>query len=435
MDKQSDKTPHGINGENGKPAAVARPSRPRIDCVDGCRFALVFPIIVGHFIRFGTDKKWILKLLTQENVLVGGFFLISGYVTGYVTTAFGQLGHDAKKLAEPEKFFWQKVMSYYPLHFLVSTACAPMFILSERWANLSWRTTGFHAILNYTLMQAWFSSEAEIWNPPTWFLSALTFANLTMPSMVLPQVAALSKEGLRKLYYGLTAISVIQKLSYSQSWHYFCEGNFQTKIPPNRWNITRFNPVWALGEITMGVAAVRDVMLDDPALRKKPANPLWFFLASYATLALRLTRFNFNDAMVRSCVFIPLYTIFLTTLHRDSLCPTPAAITRLLGSKWMSFLGSLAFPMFILHGPIGQLFYKKKIATKLWGRVMPKQFFPVYLLIVMVTSHIVNEGFVKSPSVQRFSSRIVRYLVARTNGMLSDRKSELAVQHGHRRDD
>ena len=27
--------------------------KPRIDCIDGCRFALVFPIILGHFIRFG----------------------------------------------------------------------------------------------------------------------------------------------------------------------------------------------------------------------------------------------------------------------------------------------------------------------------------------------------------------------------------------------
>ena len=26
-------------------------SKPRIDCIDGCRFALVFPIVVAHFAR------------------------------------------------------------------------------------------------------------------------------------------------------------------------------------------------------------------------------------------------------------------------------------------------------------------------------------------------------------------------------------------------
>ena len=26
-------------------------SKPRIDCIDGCRFALVFPIVIAHFAR------------------------------------------------------------------------------------------------------------------------------------------------------------------------------------------------------------------------------------------------------------------------------------------------------------------------------------------------------------------------------------------------
>jgi hypothetical protein len=43
------------------------------------------------------------------------------------------------------------------------------------------------------MLQAWFPKEAEIWNQPTWFLSALTFSNLTMPTLVLPNVANLSK--------------------------------------------------------------------------------------------------------------------------------------------------------------------------------------------------------------------------------------------------
>ena len=51
----------------------------------------------------------------------------------------------------------------------------------------------FRAFLNFSMLQAWFPKEAEIWNQPTWFLSALTFSNLTMPTLVLPNVANLSK--------------------------------------------------------------------------------------------------------------------------------------------------------------------------------------------------------------------------------------------------
>ena len=101
-----------------------------------------------------------------------------------------------------------------------------------------------------------------------------------------------------------------------------------------------------------------------------------------------------------------------------------AAITRFFGSKPMATLGSIAFPMFILHrsqalekafppcamvpglicvelplarhGPIGQIFYKKAprssckrhdvceasvvqwqvLAKRIWGAPMPTSFFP-----------------------------------------------------------
>lgn len=32
--------------------------------------------------------------------------------------------------------------------------------------------------------QAWFPAHAEIWNAPTWFLSALTFAMIVLPHVV-----------------------------------------------------------------------------------------------------------------------------------------------------------------------------------------------------------------------------------------------------------
>jgi hypothetical protein len=397
-------------------------AKPRIDCVDGCRFALVMPIVIAHFARFGTKNRTLLKLLTQENVLVGGFFVISGYVSGYVATKVGERKAEERKLAKPELFFWSRVMAYYPLHFLVSTIFAPMFVMVERWYKTHWSTTAFRAFLNYSLLQAWFPKEAEIWNQPTWFLSALTFSNLTMPTLVLPRVAELSKAGLRKLLCGLTAVSVLQKISYSETSRFHSREIATTKpMYPLLWNLTRFHPFWALIEMTMGIAAARDVMLDDQEERsKKRTNPLVYFLASYAALGLRLTSLDFNDAIIRSTMFVPLFTKFLTALHRDCLSENPAAITKFFGSKVMSSLGSLAFPMFILHGPIGQVFYKKALAKRLWGKAMPRSFFPVYLLIVLAASHLTNEYFVKSKRVQALSARVSQFLAKRTEGMLQD---------------
>jgi len=403
-------------------APPPRTTRPRIDCIDGCRFALVLPIVIAHFARFSTSNRALLKLLTQENVLVGGFFVISGYVSGYTATKVGERKAEEKKLAKPEQFFWQRVMSYYPLHVLVSTIFAPMFIWAERQFKTSWSKISFRAFLNYTLLQAWFPKEAEIWNQPTWFLSALTFSNLAMPTAILPQVAKLSKDGLRKLFAGLTAVSFLQKVAYSETARFHSREIATTKpMYPLIWNLTRFHPFWALIEMTMGIAAVRDVMLDTPAQRKEKApNPLPYFAAAYGALLLRLTKLDFNDAIIRSAIFVPLFTKFLTSIHRDCLSENPSAITRFFGSAPMARLGGLAFPMFILHGPIGQVFYKKVVARKLWGRPMPNSFFPVYLLIVLLASHFVNEGFVKSKRVQTISGRAAQALGRWTEGALQD---------------
>lgn len=59
----------------------------------------------------------------------------------------------------------------------------------------------------FTLLhaQAWFPAHAEIWNAPTWFLSALTFAMLVLPH-VLPAIAAMRKKGLKLLLVGVLHI-------------------------------------------------------------------------------------------------------------------------------------------------------------------------------------------------------------------------------------
>jgi len=405
-----------------KPVKV---SKPRIDCIDGCRFALVFPIVVAHFARFGTKNLTMLKLLTQENVLVGGFFVISGYVSAYTSTKLGERKAEEKKLANPELFFWQRVMAYYPLHFVISCLFAPMFIQVERWFNTPWTTTAMRAFLNFSMLQAWFPKEAEIWNQPTWFLSALTFSNLTMPTFVLPQVAQLSKNGLQKLFAALTGISLLQKVSYSETSRFHSSKEHPVNgqvMHPLIWNLTRFHPFWALIEMTMGIVAARHVMLDTEEDKKKPTtNPLWLFLAAYASLGLRLTKFDFNDAIIRGLIFVPIFTKFLTQMHRDALSANPAAITRFFGSKPMATLGSIAFPMFILHGPIGQIFYKKVLAKRIWGAPMPTSFFPFYLLICLGLSHLTNEYFVKNKKVSAIAGKVAQFLGNWTEGMLRDR--------------
>ncbi|CAE7534099.1 unnamed protein product [Symbiodinium pilosum] len=233
------------------------------------------------------------------------------------------------------------------------------------------------------------------------------------------------RQGLQKLFAALTGISLLQKVSYSETARFHSSKEHPVNgqaMHPLIWNLTRFHPFWALIEMTMGIVAARHVMLDTEEDKKKgTTNPLWLFLAAYASLGLRLTKFDFNDAIIRGVLFVPIFTKFLTQMHRDALSPNPAAITRFFGSKPMATLGSIAFPMFILHGPIGQIFYKKILAKRIWGAPMPTAFFPFYLLICLGLSHLTNEYFVKNKKVAAISGKIAQFLGNWTEGMLRDR--------------
>ena len=77
--------------------------------------------------------------------------------------------------------------------------------------------------------------------------------------------------------------------------------------------------------------------------------------------------------------------------------------------------------MFIVHGPVGQVFYKKAIAKKLWGKPMPHAFFPFYLAICLIISHFTNEYFVKNKKVGQISGKVAQFLANWTEGMLRDR--------------
>ena len=70
-------------------------------------------------------------------------------------------------------------------------------------------------------------------------------------------------------------------------------------------------------------------------------------------------------------------------------------------------LGNISFPIFVVHGPIGQLFYKKVIATKLFGGPLDKQigpnFFYVYLASCVAAAKVLEMTFLKSKKVDERS--------------------------------
>merc|ERR1711959_115745 len=95
-----------------------------------------------------------------------------------------------------------------------------------------------------------------------------------------------------------------------------------------------------------------------------------------------------NDMLVRGCVFIPLFTWFLMRVHCVTIDPEAPKLSLVKILEWgpLQYLGKISFCIYIVHGPIGQIFYKRAIAMNLFGFVWSKYpaFFSAYLALVLV---------------------------------------------------
>jgi len=404
-------------------AAPAKKKKPRIDAYEACRFILIFYIASGHFIATATKNPLILKLVSQINVLVGGFFALSGYLAAYTTTELGVLRPPKceDRLDNAVKFVVPRVLGFWMLHVFVLLLFSPMFF----WVDATYSgplVALWHGFISVFMLQSWFPLSAEVWNAPTWFLSALSFAFMVLP-YALRILAGQKKSELRRTLVILTLLGLIPKIGYSYdlrgAWG-IMEGVMSARSHPNYalFNNVRFSPFAALGEVLMGAAACRLVMLDTD--EEKATGSALIPLAAMVGLvvARAMGLVSMNDMIVRALVFIPLFLVFLMRLHRTSVGPGGAdnPLVKILNNRVLQWLGGISFPIFIVHGPIGQVFYKKAVATKLFGGSLARYgpgMFGVWWIVVIAFSWLLNEFYVKSDTVKKASANLGNAICAR----------------------
>ena len=179
-------------------------------------------------------------------------------------------------------------------------------------------------------------------------------------------------------------------------------------------NTQRFHPMLNVADVLLGVVACRIVMLDGVDDKDKPAvKSSWLstaipFAGLLATLGLRAAGIvpDCSDLLVRNLIFTPIFLKFMMGSHRNTVAGIQDSLSSFLSSKTMVFLGGLTFPIFVLHGPIGQVFYKKLIATKLWGQVLKGPgYFSLYLGTVFVSAWLLQKFFLSNKSVGAWSKK------------------------------
>ena len=406
-------------------APAAPPKRIRIAAFDSMRFFLIACIVLGHFIKFANPNDFVFRLFSQHNVIVGAFFALSGYVTAYTSTQVGQRAASPKLTSTPsQEWTLSRVFGWYPLHLFVLMLFSPLFVYADVHYN-GWLKTAWHGFLSVTLTQAWFPMHAEVWNAPTWYLSGLAFATATLP-FALPKLAAMDPKALRKTALWLTIVNVLPKLGYVYDLGTLTmpEGWTSPKAHPNLalFNMIRFNPALITAEVLLGAVACRLVMLDNDnendkskPVRTNAFSTLIPLLGIVATLVFRATNvLPVTDMVVRPMIFLPLFLRFLMSCHRNTVRGRDVVVdptVSLLSHPLLVWLGNLSFPIYIVHGPLGQLFYKKLIAKQVFGQVLlGPGYFGLYLTSVVVLAWILQQTVLQNKSVGNWSKRTVSKL-------------------------
>ena len=329
--------------------------KPQILQLTSIRFFLIAYIAVAHFTRFGTENETVLRFFSQENVVVGAFFVLSGYIMGYVYTEFHST---AVRQIAPKHFMGNRLARVYPAYLFILLLFSPMFIYVDLYfghgANTVW-----HAITVLILTQAWFPSLAELWNSPTWFLSALILAYVLFPYILGP-IARLDSKGLRILLGITIATSLLIKVIYSNISGWAIMEGMQLPDPAWYFNFVRFNPVFNFLEFVMGLTTARLMMTSQSTARSYFPGILLAMLL--AVMVLRI-HFTVNDMIVRSAIFIPLFLVFLTHLHKSD-----GRLVKVLSHPILLYLGDISFSIYIVHGAIGQLFYKRVVSNLLFSQ-------------------------------------------------------------------
>ena len=427
----SDSTKASMETRGGASAAAAKTTaaptkKMRITAFDSMRFVLCVMIVFGHFISFANPSTFWLKFFSQHNTVpVAAFFLLSGYVAAYTSTENGQREPSAKLVQTPKpQWILSRVFGYFPLHLLVLLLFSPMFIYTDLKYNGPW-TSLKNGLLSATLTQAWFPMTAEIWNAPTWYLSALTFATAIMP-YALTILAKQDKKELRRTAFWLWLTSFLPKLAYCHDLNVWtlAEGVTSPKMHPNMalFNTQRFSPLYMVSEILLGAAACRLVMLDGDADASKTIKaPQVNVLSTLTPLVAILTVMGVraaglvdaNDLLVRTGLVVPLVCRLFMSVHRAAVQGVKDPLTVILSNKVLVWLGNLAFPIYIVHGPIGQVFYKKLIATALWGKVLKgPAYFALYLAVTTFSAFLLQKLFLQNKRVGQASKNAVNKLTS-----------------------
>ncbi|MGN0298847.1 MAG: acyltransferase family protein [Lachnospiraceae bacterium] len=330
----------------------------KLNALQGMRFVAFGAIFLLHCLssRFCYAAAW----------AVSFFFMLSGYLYGmkYAIEPLGTSG------AEIIKFTKKRLKKLYPLHVITSLAVLPLLGIASMIANQNWSEiwnllrTSF---LSLTLLQSWSPVDYHGLNGVSWFVSSIVFLYFLTPWLI--KLGHLIWDKGKMLGIAI-AIILLVAAQYTYST---VAGNLSMEyeiwlytFPPARlceYSIGIFLGIW-IGHLKEEAKTV-------------PLTDLWMSLVAVLLLAVCFAVQSWNVVLWRSVLWmVPNVFILILMSGENSLWH------KILGSKWMVWLGNHVFSMFLIHQVIGRYF---EFFTDIWdSSALWKLLYCVIIFVITV---------------------------------------------------
>jgi peptidoglycan/LPS O-acetylase OafA/YrhL len=287
--------------------------------------------------------------ISRGGLGVDFFFILSGYVLAHVYADM------PPGVSAWRSFIIARLARIYPLHLAIILGLVGLVVAAELMSvgTLNPINFPFDALPRIvTLTHAWLPHGREVWNAPSWSISAEWFAYLLFPVFVWVGLKARLKPRLvLGSVVGLYVIAFVAAPSLT--------GQVMTELTSD-WGIYRIVPAFLLGVVLREVTRALVV----PVHASRLAIPA-LLIAILAGLQLALA-----DVLVGL-----LCAALIVAVTKAQLEPN----RHILASRPMHYLGELSFALYMTHVPVHMTFFN--VGQDLFG-LWSGPFMPLWIVVL-----------------------------------------------------
>jgi peptidoglycan/LPS O-acetylase OafA/YrhL len=340
----------GKISQDAIPPSLARPlDRPELGVLTSVRALAALQVVLLHTL-FELGGNWaqalpaaVVRVLTQGQVAVSFFFVLSGFILAYTycQPAQGLRG-------TPERFWRARFARIYPLYVLAFVLDLPRGVSFFLGANASpvgaWGRIAISGLAYLALLQSWYPRVTNSWNTPGWSLSVEAFFYAVFPRLI----AATRRDGGRRLLIAGVAAWAIPLVLFAV----VARSHAAVIAQPAVETFWRSFPPLRLPEFMLGVGT--GTMFVSGRLQTNLKSLRWAgFAAIGLVLVLLGAPLHLPKALVENTLEAPLFAIMIAAAAAGAL----RAPVWLL-SKPFIMLGRASYAVYIVHQPFKALFVR-----------------------------------------------------------------------------